>query len=100
MSNAHPEVMRANKTTIGGAIVAAFVLTAIPLLAQQPATRDVTPQLVTAGVAVEDLHAVEVGGVVVLRGGTTHKTAAGRAGSGAQSLGVTSVAHLIQRGGV
>ncbi len=77
------------------AIVAAFVLS-IPLLAQQPGTRDLTQQFVTAGVAVEGLRAVEVGGIVVLRGWTADKAAAEQASSVAQSLGFARVANLIQ----
>ena len=89
-------VMGANKTKIGVAVVAAFVLSTIPLMAQQPATRDLTQQFAAAGVAVEDLRAIEVGGVVVLRGRTTDRTAAERAATVAQSLGFTRVANLIQ----
>ena len=65
-------------------------------MAQQPATRDLTPQFATAGVAVEDLRAVEVGGIVVLRGRTTDRTVAEKAVSVAQSLGFSRVANLIQ----
>src|SRR3954466_7942866 len=88
-------VMRPNKIK-GVAIAAAFVLAAIPLAAQQPATRDLTQQFVTAGVAVEGLRAVEVGGIVVLRGWTADKTAAEQAAAVAQSLGFVRVANLIQ----
>ena len=88
--------MRANKTQLGVALVAAFVLSAIPVMAQQPATRDLTQQFVTAGVAVEDLRAVEVGGIVVLRGRTADKTVAEQAATVAQSLGFARVANLIQ----
>jgi osmotically-inducible protein OsmY len=89
-------LMRANKINIGVAVVAAFVLSTIPVMAQQPATRDLTQQFVTAGVAVEDLRAVEVGGIVVLRGRTTDRTAAEQAATVAQSLGFARVANLIQ----
>jgi osmotically-inducible protein OsmY len=89
-------VMRANKIKIGVAIAAALVLSTVPLLAQQPGSRDLTPQFVTAGVSVEDLRAVEVGGIVVLRGRTADKSAAEQASTVAQSLGFARVANLIQ----
>src|SRR5258706_3192743 len=96
MADALSMAMRANKTQLGVALVAAFVLSAIPVMAQQPATRDLTQQFVTAGVAVEDLRAVEVGGIVVLRGRTADKTVAEQAATVAQSLGFARVANLIQ----
>lgn len=96
MADALSMLMRANKINIGVAVVAAFVLSTIPVMAQQPATRDLTQQFVTAGVAVEDLRAVEVGGIVVLRGRTTDRTAAEQAATVAQSLGFARVANLIQ----
>jgi osmotically-inducible protein OsmY len=88
--------MRANKIRIGVAVVAAVVLLTIPVMAQQPATRDLTQRFVTSGVAVEDLRAVEVGGIVVLRGRTPDRTAAEKAAAVAQSLGFSRVANLIQ----
>ncbi len=97
MTDALFKVMRANKTKIGvAAVVAAFVLSAVPLLAQQPATRDLTPQFATAGVVVEELRAVEVGGIVVLRGRTTDRAAAEKAARVAQSMGFSRVANLIE----
>lgn len=96
MTDALSVVMRANKINIGTAIVAAFVLFAIPVFAQQPGTRDLTQQLVTAGVVVEGLRAIEVGGIVVLRGRTMDAGSAQRAATIAQSLGYTRVANLIQ----
>lgn len=95
MTDALLIVMRANKIKFGVAIVAAFVLS-IPAMAQQSATRDLTQQLVTAGVAVGDLHAVEVGGIVVLRGRAADAVSAQQAATIAQSLGYTRVANLIQ----
>jgi osmotically-inducible protein OsmY len=89
-------VMRANKIRIRLAIAAAFLLSAIPILAQQPGARDVTQQFVTAGVVVEGLRAVEVGGIVVLRGRTADSTTAEQASTVAQSLGFARVANLIQ----
>jgi len=84
--------MRANKI----AAVVAFVLGTASVMAQQPATHDVTAQFVNAGVTVDGLRAVEVGGVVVLRGRTLDPSAAEKAASVAQSLGYARVANLIQ----
>src|SRR5258706_9741035 len=96
MTDALLMVMRANKMTIGVAVVAAFVLSTIPVMAQQPATRDLTPQFATAGVAIEDLRVVEVGGIIVLRGRTSDRAAAEKAATVAQTLGFSRVANLIQ----
>lgn len=89
-------IMRPNKISFGAAIVAAVVLSAVPLFAQQPATRDVTQQFVAAGVTVDGLRAFEVGGIVVLRGRTTEAGSAQQAATIAQSLGYARVANLIQ----
>jgi osmotically-inducible protein OsmY len=90
-------VMRANnlKTRVA-AVVIAFSFSAIPAFAIQPSAHDLTPQLVTAGVTVDGLRAVEVGGIVVLRGRTADRAAAEQAATVAQSLGYARVANLIQ----
>jgi osmotically-inducible protein OsmY len=89
--------MRANNLkTRAAAVMIAISLSAIPAFAIQPSTNDVTPQFVTAGVTVDGLRAVEVGGIVVLRGRTADRAAAEQAGTVAQSLGYTRVANLIQ----
>lgn len=89
--------MRANnlKTGVAAAVIA-FSLFAIPAVAAQPSAHDVTPELVTAGVTVDGLRAVEVGGIVVLRGRTADRVSAERAATVAQSLGYARVANLIQ----
>ena len=74
----------------------ALSLSAVPALAVQPSVNDVTPQLVTAGVTVDGLRAVEVGGIVVLRGRTADRASAEQASTIAQSLGYARVANLIQ----
>ena len=94
MTDAILTVMRANNLKISAAL--AVLLFAIPVMAEQPATRDVTQQFVTAGVTVEGLRAVEVGGIVVLRGRTTDSAAAEQVASIAQALGYARVANLIQ----
>jgi osmotically-inducible protein OsmY len=89
--------MRANNLKArAAAIMFACSLSAIPAFAIQPSALDLTPQLVTAGVTVQGLRAVEVGGVVVLRGRTTDRAAAEQAATVAQSLGYVRVANLIQ----
>jgi osmotically-inducible protein OsmY len=89
--------MRANNLkTRAAAVVIAFSLCSIPAFAIQPSTHDVTPQLVTAGVTVDGLRAVEVGGIIVLRGRTADRNAAEQAATVAQSLGYARVANLIQ----
>jgi osmotically-inducible protein OsmY len=73
---------------------------ALPVIAEQPQTRDVTLQFVNAGVAAEGFRAVEVGGIVVLRGRVSEKVSAEQASAIAQSLGYSRVANLIQVAGV
>jgi osmotically-inducible protein OsmY len=87
-------VMRANNLKISVAL--AFLLTAVPVMALQPASHDVTSQFVTAGVTVEGLRAVEVGGIVVLRGRTNDPAVAQQAAAIAEALGYARVANLIQ----
>ena len=97
MADAFMRVMRANNLkTRAAAVVIALSLCSIPAFAIQPAAHDVTPQLVSAGVTVEGLRAVEVGGIVVLRGRTAERSAAEQAAAVAQSLGYARVANLIQ----
>lgn len=79
-------------------LVVAIVLSAIPAMAQRPATHDLTQQFQTAcaGLDVNELQAIEVGGIVVLRGVTADRTVAEKAGAIARSLGYARVANLIQ----
>jgi osmotically-inducible protein OsmY len=79
-------------------VVVAIVLSAIPVMAQRPATHDLTQQFQTAcaGLDVNELQAIEVGGIVVLRGVTADRSAAEKAGVVARSLGYARVANLIQ----
>jgi osmotically-inducible protein OsmY len=95
MSGAFITLMRANnlKQTIAAVT---FALAALPLFAQQPATRDLTSQFTNAGVVIDGLRAVEVGGIVVLRGRTMDRSSAEQAASIAQTLGYARVANLIQ----
>jgi osmotically-inducible protein OsmY len=78
--------------------VAAFVTLVLftsPLFAATTDTTDITPQLVSAGVNLDGLRAIEVGGIVVLRGRAINRAAAENAGAIALSLGYKRVANLI-----
>jgi hyperosmotically inducible periplasmic protein len=81
------------------AALATLCLVALPVMAEAPATHDLTPQFVTAGAVVDGLRAVEVGGIVVLRGRTSDRASAEQAAAIAQSLGYARVANLIQIAG-
>src|SRR2546423_14891068 len=97
MADALVLVMRSNNLKSRLAAVAiAISFSAIPAFAIQPSVHDVTAQLVSAGVTVDALRAVEVGGIVVLRGRTADRASAEQASTAAQSLGFTRVANLIQ----
>jgi osmotically-inducible protein OsmY len=72
------------------------VLLTVSVMAEQPATHDVTAQFLSTGVSVEGLRAVEVGGIVVLRGRVGDQSAAEEAAAVARILGYSRVANLIQ----
>jgi osmotically-inducible protein OsmY len=78
----------------GAVLVSLFV--AASVMAETPATHDVTAQFLNAGVSVEGLRVVEVGGIVVLRGRVSDPSAAEQAAAVAQTLGYLRVANLIQ----
>jgi osmotically-inducible protein OsmY len=83
------------RTSTAAAIFAALVITvSLPATAQQPQTKDLTPQF--ASINVNGLRAVEVGGIVVLRGQTENARTAASAAELARSLGYTRVANLIR----
>jgi osmotically-inducible protein OsmY len=84
-----------NAPVLGAATLAALLLLSLPARAEVAVT-DLTPQLQAATLGIHDLRAVEVGGIVVLRGKTTDRAEAERAGIAAQSLGYSRVANLIQ----
>jgi len=88
-ANKHPHPM-----TWAAVLVA--VLFAVSAIAEPPVTHDVTAQFVSAGVLLEGFHAVEVGGIVILRGHAIDTTSAEQAAVVAQNLGYTRVANLIQ----
>ncbi|MEA2240066.1 MAG: hypothetical protein QOC81_4790 [Thermoanaerobaculia bacterium] len=94
--------MSANNNHLGiryGAVLVALFLS-VSAMAEQPATHDVTALFLSAGVSVEALRAVEVGGIVVLRGRVSDPGAAEQATAVAQTLGYARIANLIQIAGV
>jgi hyperosmotically inducible protein len=80
--------------TWAGVLVAVFF--AISAIAEPPAGHDVTAQFVNGGVILEGFRAVEVGGIVILRGHASDTASAEQAALVAQSLGYKRVANLIQ----
>ena len=90
----HAALFKRMKTTI----LAAAVLALAPAVAwaASPQGNDLTAQFVAGGVHVSGLRAVEVGGIVVLRGDTYDPTDAQAAGAFAQTLGYSRVANLIR----
>jgi len=85
------------RTQIGVVFVAGLL--ALPAAAAPPpadATRDLTPELRKAGLLVNGVEAIEVGGIVVLRGRVAARADAENAGRLAHSLGYTRVANLIR----
>ena len=79
---------------LGAVLVSLFL--AVSVMAETPATHDLTAQFLTAGVSVEGLRAVEVGGIIVLRGRVSDQSAAEQATAVAWNLGYIRVANLIQ----
>jgi osmotically-inducible protein OsmY len=68
----------------------------IPTFADSAKPVDLTPQLAAAGVNVDGFKAVEVGGIVVLRGRVNEIESAQNAAISVRNLGYTRVANLIQ----
>ena len=86
--------MKTRTNYLGAAILAALCFIAIPMYADTNAVVDLTAQLSEA--KIDGLSAIEVGGIVVLRGTTTDTASALRAGVLAQNLGYARVANLIR----
>jgi hyperosmotically inducible protein len=64
--------------------------------AVQPDTKDVTALFANSGVIVQGLRAIDVGGILVLRGNTVDPAQAAAAAAYATSLGYTRVANLVR----
>jgi len=87
--------MRPKLSFVGAALIGALSLIALPSTADSSAVIDLTSQLKSA-VDIEGLSAIEVGGIVIIRGKTTDPAMAQRAGVAAQQLGYARVANLVQ----
>jgi len=85
-------------TTIRSAVfMAALLVSTIAAAASSaPPVNDITDKFIAAGVQVPDLHAVEVGGIVVLRGTAASPVEAENAAKIASDLGYTRVANLVR----
>src|SRR5438270_4263977 len=88
-------MMNATRTKLMAAIVAAILL-APASWAVQPETKDVTSLFANSGVAVEGLRAIDVGGILVLRGRTLDLTQAQAIATYAKTLGYARVANLVR----
>jgi osmotically-inducible protein OsmY len=87
-----------SKTQFSAALIVTLVLTLTPAASRAAniETVDLTPKFQSAGLKVDGLLAVEVGGVVILRGRADSAANAAEAGTLAQSLGYQRVANLIE----
>jgi osmotically-inducible protein OsmY len=81
---------------LGATAVAVLLFAALPLRAEPAKVNDITASLVQAGAKVDALRALEVGGIVVLRGRTDDRASAEEAATLARGLGYARVANLIQ----
>lgn len=85
--------------TIRQLALAALVIVALPLAsanAEPVPQKDLTKSFLDAGVAVDQLRAIDVGGILIIRGRTADSTAALAATDFAHSLGYSRVANLVQ----
>jgi osmotically-inducible protein OsmY len=89
---------RTTTSTLSAVIFAAllFPVARAEAATAAPAATDITASFISAGLNVADLRAVEVGGIVVLRGNTASTDDAARAVQVARDLGYTRVANLIR----
>ena len=90
--------MNRNRTapTLTVVLAVLTLLVTIPAAAAESDVRNLTPQFASNGFAIDRLQALEVGGVVVLRGRTYDRSAAEAATLYARLLGYSRVANLIQ----
>ena len=89
--------MLRTKTLLSAAVVAVLLF---PLskaeAASAPVANDITANFRSTGLNVPDLRAVEVGGIVILRGSAASAADAACAAQIARELGYTRVANLIR----
>ena len=85
-------------TTIRSALfIAALLVSTLAVAASSaPAANDITAKFIAAGIQVPDLQAVEVSGIVILRGTAASPVEAENAGKVARDLGYTRVANLVR----
>src|SRR5437868_4753439 len=83
--------------TLSAALLAVVLLTAVPAMAMHDSAEatDVTAQFANGGFHISGLRAVEVGGIVVLRGQTTEPAELDRVGEYARTLGYQRVANVV-----
>jgi len=84
------------RPTLTAAFFAAAILLVPAAYAAEPQTRDVTPLFADGGVAFNGFRAIDVGGILVLRGRTADREQAEAAGRYATTLGYARVANLVQ----
>ena len=83
--------------TLSAVVLTALLFSIAPAqAATAPPANDVTVNFISAGLGVTDLRAVEIGGIVVLRGNAASADDAARAAQVARDLGYTRVANLIR----
>lgn len=87
---------RAIAPKVGVMAVAFLLFAGLSLRADSAKVNDITAQLIKAGAQVKGLRALEVGGIVVLRGRTDDPNDATQAATLARGLGYSRVANLIQ----
>jgi len=78
------------------AAIFAVVLIAPAAWAVQPDTKDVTSLFANSGVVVAGLRAIDVGGILVLRGNTIDPAQAQAVAAYAKTLGYARVANLVR----
>lgn len=89
--------MSRTTTTLSAVILAALLFPiAQAEAATAPPATDITESFISAGLTVTDLRAIEIGGIVVLRGNAASTDDAVRASQVARDLGHTRVANLIR----
>jgi len=88
--------MNANNLQVAGAVLLAGFLAITAPASAKSVAHDLTKQIVCISSPIASFRAIEVGGVVVLRGRTGDRAAAEQAAASARSLGYTRIANLIQ----
>lgn len=98
MSHAFFKGMSGTTRRFRTALLATLIMTVVAVAQTAPAPQptNLTPRFQRTGLAIDQLQAFEIGGVVVIRGRTTDRAVAEEAGRVAQSLGYARVANLVQ----